>query len=276
MVLPYSMEKNTFRFGLCTNMVYPETDPIALELIPRLKEWGYDYVEFSLRDLMNIPMKEWGAFRRKVERAGLPIEACNNFFPPSQRITGPNVDFDTLTRYTRDSLKRAKDLGAEVVVFGSSGARNLPEGFPRDQGMEQIRRATGMIAEVAQQIGITVAIEYHNRVEANVLNTMKEAVDLCRAVKHPSIKVLTDYYHMAFEQEPVEALFLAQGLLVHAHFAEVENRSFPKEAKEEYRVYFSTLHKLGYKGRVSVEAFTKNVAVDAPSALKVLKECSGF
>lgn len=266
------METQSFRFGLCTNMVYPEKDPIALDLLPRLKEWGYDYVEFSLRDLMGIPLEEWGSFCRKVERIGLPVEACNNFFPPSQRITGPNVDFEALTRYTQVSLKRAKDLGAQVVVFGSSGARNLPEGFPRSTGMEQIHRASEMIAEVAEKTGIVVAIEYHNRSEANVLNTMEEAVHLCREVHHPYLRVLTDYYHMAYEKEPVEALFLAQGLLVHAHFAEVENRSFPKEPKDEYRVYFSTLKKIGYQGRVSVEAFTKNVAIDAPLALQVLRE----
>jgi len=268
------MEAKTFRFGLCTNMVYPDTDPIALDLLPRLKEWGYAYVEFSLRDLMTIPREEWGSFCKKVERIALPVEACNNFFPPTQRITGPKVNFEALTRYTRESLKRAKDLGAEVVVFGSSSARNLPEGFPRDRGMEQIRQASKMIGEVAEATGVVVAIEYHNRGEANVLNTMEEAVRLCREVHHPYLKVLSDYYHMAYEKEPVEALSLAQGLLVHAHFAEVENRSFPKEPKEVYRAYFSELKKIGYRGRVSVEAFTKNVEQDAPRALEVLIACS--
>ena len=157
------MEAKTFRFGLCTNMVYPDMDPIGLDLLPRLKEWGYAYLEFSLRDLMTIPREEWGNFCEKVERIGLPVEACNNFFPPAQRITGPQVDFEALTRYTRESLKRAKDLGAEVVVFGSSIARNLPEGFPRDRGMEQIREASRMIGEVAEATGVVVAIEYHNR-----------------------------------------------------------------------------------------------------------------
>ncbi|MCX7788366.1 MAG: sugar phosphate isomerase/epimerase [Spirochaetes bacterium] len=268
------MENQSFRFGLCTNMVYPESDPIALHLLPQLKEWGYAYVEFSLRDLMTIPQEGWGSFCKKVERIGLPVEACNNFFPPSQRITGPKVDFESLTRYTQESLQRAKDLGAKVVVFGSSGARNLPEGFPREAGMEQIRKASRMIAEVAEKTGVLVAIEYHNRGEANILNTMKEAVHLCREVNHPHLQVLSDYYHMAYEKEPVEALFLAQGLLVHAHFAEVENRSFPKVPKEEYREYFSTLKRIGYQGRVSVEAFTKQITIDAPLALHVLKECS--
>ncbi|GAB4364203.1 MAG: hypothetical protein Kow009_00880 [Spirochaetales bacterium] len=266
------MEARSFRFGLCTNMVYPETDPIALDLIPRMKEWGYEYVELSLRDLMEIPDAEWAEFCRKVDRAGLPVEACNNFFPPSQRITGPNVDFEALTRYTEASLNRAKDLGVEVVVFGSSGARNIPEGFPRDKGMEQILMASNMIAEVASRAGILVAIEYHNRGEANVLNSMEEAVNLCRKVNHPQMKVLSDYYHLAYEKEPVEALSLAEGLLVHAHFAELEDRSFPREPREEYARYFSMLEKVGYRGRVSVEAFTKNVDLDAPRALKVLSQ----
>ena len=87
------MEEKTFRFGICTNMVYPDIDPMALDLLPRLKDWGYEYVEFSLRDLMTIPKEEWGNFCKRVEQFGLPVEACNNFYPPAQRITGPRVDF---------------------------------------------------------------------------------------------------------------------------------------------------------------------------------------
>ncbi|MFQ3621138.1 MAG: sugar phosphate isomerase/epimerase family protein [Spirochaetales bacterium] len=265
------MKQNKLRFGLCVHMVYPETDPIGLDLIPLLKEWGYTYVEFSLRHLMEIPEENWKNFCNQVERNGLPVEACCNFFPPSQRITGPEVNFVELSGYTERALKRAKDLGAKVVVFGSSGARNLPEGFSRKQGWEQIVQATRMIAHTAEKVGITIAIEYHHRQEANVLNSMEEAFELFHRVDHPNIQLLSDYYHFAYEQEPLRVLDLAKNHLVHVHFAEVEKRSFPKEAKPEYRSYFEKLREIGYAGAVSVEAFTNNVEEDAPRALAILK-----
>ncbi len=268
------MSRNQFVFGICTNMIRPETDPIATDLFPIIKKLGYSYIELSLKDLMRISDGEWPGFCKELEGAGISIDACNNFFPPSQRITGPAVDFKELSRYTDKALKRASQIGAQVVVFGSSGARNIPEGFSREEGWNQIIRATEMIAEAAEKHSILIGIEYHNCREANILTSMREAVELYKAVNCPSIRILSDYYHMAYEKEPVSELRLAQGLIIHAHFAEVKERSFPNEPKPEYRAYFVALREAGYVGRVSIEAFTKNFERDAGRALEVLRECA--
>jgi sugar phosphate isomerase/epimerase len=261
-------------FGICTSLVQPENDTIDTDMFPLIKKLGYSYIELPLINLMKIPDREWPGFCGKVEHSVIPVDACHKFFSQSQRITGPSVDFRGLSKYTDKALQRASEIGAQVVVFGSPFARNIPEGFPREEGWNQIIRATDMIGEAAERHRIFVGIEYHNREEANILNSMREAVELYQAVNRPSIRILSDYYHMAYEQEPVSELRRAKGLIIHAHFAEVEERSFPKEPKPEYRAYFASLRKAGYFGRVSIEAFTKDFERDAVRALEVLKECT--
>ncbi len=268
------MVSDNFFFGICTSLVSPENNTIGIDLFPLIKKLGYSYIELPVKDLIKIPDREWPGFCREVESSGITVEACHKLFPQNQRITGPSVDFRELSKYTDKALRRASEIGAQVVVFGSPFARNIPSGFSREEGWNQIIRATDIIGEAAERYSILVGIEYHNREEANILNSMREAVELCQEVNRPPIRVISDYYHMAYEQEPVSELRWAKGFIIHAHFAEVERRSFPKEPKTEYRAYFAALRDASYVGRISLEAFTKDFERDAIRALEVLKECA--
>jgi sugar phosphate isomerase/epimerase len=253
-------------------MIAPEKDPVGIDIVEETARLGYDYIELSLRDVAALDEAGFSALVRRLEKSGLRSEACNNFYPAEQRISGPGVQFKALRDYTARALDRAKELGAEFVVFGSSAARNIPEGFPRDEGWRQIVSAARMIAEEADRAGLTAAIEYHNRHEANVLLSMTEAMKLLRDTDRPRMQALADYYHYAVQGETPADLAQAAGHIVHVHFAELKDRAFPSEPKEEYRAFFRALAQGGYTGRVSVEAFTNNFSADAARALEVMRE----
>ena len=77
-------------------------------------------------------------------------------------VVGPSVDRDALTAYVNMALDRCRALGATVVVWGSAGSRNVPEGFPRERAWEQIvsflRMAGPPLAPArARQIGEMIA-----------------------------------------------------------------------------------------------------------------------
>jgi sugar phosphate isomerase/epimerase len=253
-------------------MIYPEEDPVGIKIVEETAGLGYDYIELSLRDVAALDAAGFSALNRRLEKAGLRSEACNNFYPPQQRITGPDVDLAGLRGYTAEALRRAKEIGAEFVVFGSSGARNIPEGFPRETAWRQIVDASCMIAEEAEKTGVTVAIEYHNKYEANVLFSMAEAMRLLREVDRPRIQVLADYYHYAVQEESPSDITQAAGHIVHVHFAELKDRGFPLEPKKEYRDFIAALTESAYAGRISIEAFTKNFSADARKALELMRE----
>ena len=259
------------KIGICGCMIHPQKDPVGIEVVEETARLGYDYIELSLRDIAALDKEGFSALSRRLEKSGLASEACNNFYPTTQRITGPDVNRDSLRRYTAQALRRAKDLGAEFIVFGSSGARNIPEGFPRDEAWRQIIDASRMIAEEADKIGVTIAIEYHNKHEANVLLSMTEAMKLFRDVDRPRIQVLADYYHYAVQEEKPEDILQAAGHIVHAHFAELKDRAFPREPKQEYRDFINALAKGGYTGRLSIEAYTQKFSRDAEKALEVMR-----
>jgi len=262
------------RFGCCGNMITPETDPLGASIVEEAARSGFDYVELSLRDIMNLPEADWRDLRALLDHAGLPCEACNNFFPPHLRLTGPPADLRAALEYGRSALERAAGIGARLVVFGSSGARNVPEGYDMDSALAQLAGLLAGLGPCAAELGIVIAVEPLRRLESNIINRLEEALRLVDGVGHPSIRVLVDSYHLQAEAEDPAVIALAGAAVRHVHVAEGEGRRFPS-GPGALRPLFAELKRIGYDGRCSIEAYTEDFSTDARRALGFLKELAG-
>ena len=264
------------RFGCCLNMLSTLPDGTGVEWIEVFNRNNYDYVELPLAQMMALDDEKFEALKERVLSSGLPCEACNNFFPGSIRLTGPRVDMKKTEQYLMTALDRAQQLGVKTIVFGSSRAKNVPEGFPMDQAWKQLIDLLRFIDDAVKPYGITIAIEPLNRQESNIINTYAEGLELAEKVARDNIRVLVDYYHLAIEKENPEILLKKPEMLQHVHFAKPEKRVFPKkQAGEDYSGFFSILKQAGYEGRISVEAYTGDLENDACEAIKLLRNLAG-
>lgn len=253
-------------------MIAPATDPIGIEALEPMAAFGFDYIELSLAHLAALEPPAFARLVRRLEGAGLRCEACNNFFPAHLRLTGPAARPREAAEYAKGALERAASLGAAIIVFGSSGAKNIPPGFPEEEAFVQVTRLLQTLATAAQPLGLTIAIEPISRPEANFILRTADALRLVHAVDHPAVQLLIDYYHLAREGEGPGILEQAGGALRHIHFARVEGRRFPTAWDEDNDAFFDRLGALRYAGRCSIEAFTADFAADAPRALALLRE----
>lgn len=264
------------KFGYCVNMIARDPEGIGLDWIPQLKANGFDYVELPLAQMMALDDKEFESGPlRALEQSGLRCMSCNNFFPGSCRLTGPQPD--PALDYAGRALQRAARLGAERVVFGSSGARNVPLGFPRDAALDQIVELLIRLGDMASQHGITIVIEPLNISESNVINSFEQGVELARRAAHPHVAMLVDSYHLRMQQEPDEHLLQGADLLRHVHLARPLGRSLPHALDEEdYEAFFRRLRQIGYDGAVSIEAYLKpgEGMADVAEALRYLRRIS--
>jgi sugar phosphate isomerase/epimerase len=252
------------RYGICGN---PEIATLAAEA-------GYDYFEWSVGSLLK-PLEDEDAFQtalKEARAASLPCEAVNVFVPPHLKITGPQVDFSYLRHYAATALRRAEEAGVQVIVFGSGGARAIPDGYPRPAAWDQLVEFCSMLGPQAHDHGVTIAIEPLNRKECNVLNSVGEAVSLARAVMHPSIRVLVDAYHWAIDQDSIEDLISAGPLLAHAHIATLANRRPPGIEPQDFGPFFSALEQAEYQARISIEARIDDPIVELPVAIQALRK----
>ena len=254
------------RFGICA----------PPERAAELAAVGYDFVEWPLSRTVGVMDDEaYGELRRLA--AGLPVrpEAWNVMLPGHIKVVGPELDHDALQEYLEAALPRVAELGGEVVVFGSGGARRVPEGYGLDDGLCQFEEACRIAGEIAQGHGLTIAVEPLNRNETNLVNTVAEAVTLVSVVAHPAVRLLSDLYHLTIEAEPLSDTETAEDLLAHVHIA-APDRSIPLPGRgeQELRDYFTTLREAGYDGRISVEASWDGVE-EAAAGLRFMREVWG-
>src|SRR5438067_7200519 len=71
-----------------------------------------------------------------LRAGGFPMPASNVLLPPDLKVVGPAVDHARLDRYAANAFRRAQEIGMTIVVFGSAGARMIPDGFPATKAFE--------------------------------------------------------------------------------------------------------------------------------------------
>ena len=260
------------RYGVAS---FGEVEP--LRDAATLAACGYDYIEPGLSKTLALPDPDRQEQLRRLSATKLRVETMNWFLPGADiKLTGPVVDETRVNDYLERSLALAEQLGVKVIVFGSPGARSFPEGFPRERAWDQLKaflRTAGGIIE-SRRYGMVIGIEPLRKPESNIVNTVVEAARLAREVNHPKVRIIVDFYHLTFENEDPDAILDAKDLIVHLQIADPSARGFPKQEGGEarYRRFFDNLLKIGYKGRLSIEANSSDVAGDCGPALKFLKE----
>lgn len=261
------------RFGCCLNMIAAGADDTGMEYLEELAQFGYDYAELPLAQMMELSPGQFEQLRQRAAKAGVDCEVCNNFFPADFRLTGPQIDYGKIIDYVEQALARAGSLGAEYVVFGSGPAKQVPEGFHMETAYQQIVTLLKDVNGIAEKNHITIVIEPLRKAECNLINTFSEGCRLAGDVAGTNIKVLVDFYHLTEEQEPV-AHIVQQGreYLRHVHFARPKGRTYPESIGEEnYRPFIDALKAIGYEGRVSCEAYTSHYSTSALQTLNFFK-----
>jgi len=236
-----------------------------------LKTAGADFVEGHVQ-LFLKPMDE--TWQPPVPPAALavPLAAYNCLFPTEMRITGPGVDLASVKAYAARACSRASQMGSAVIVFGSGGARKVPDGWPRDKAETQLVEAMQVVGPVAAASGITIAMEHLNRGETNILNSLDEGMEYIRRASAPGISILCDFYHFTLQKEPLESLARTKGLLTHVHIAEPVGRVPPGPGMTDYRPFFRGLKAIGYDARISIECGWTDINAQLAPTLDFLRK----
>ena len=236
----------------------------SIDDFAKAEQYGFDYFEPAAAAVAALSEPAFADFEKRVSKSKLRCE-CFNSFIRSLQVVGPKVDRDALTAYMNTTLDRCRALGGTIIVWGSAGSRNVPDGYSRDQAWQQIKSFLGMAGDLAKSRQIAIAIEPLRKQESNIINSGAEALRLVREVNHPNVKMIVDYYHLRQENEDPEILVQARDSIVHLHFANPNGRVWPKNPDEDpvYGRFFELVKKTGFRGGISIEgngAFEKDAA----------------
>jgi sugar phosphate isomerase/epimerase len=249
------------RFGCCG----------GLDKIQIVQDAGYDYIEMSVAAVMaESPDEEFESTLGLVKSFDIVPEAWNCLLPGDFKVTGPEIDMYRVERYLRTAFARIEDLGGEIVVFGSGGARRVPDSFSMEEAGGQIVEFLTLAGRIAGAHGITIAVEPLHKRGANIINSVTDALAVTRAVDHPFVKVLADLYHMQEENEPLSHIIDAGNELAHVHTADT-GRLYPGSGSYPNAELIEALRSIGYNDRISVECSIRDWDTEPAKALEFLR-----
>lgn len=232
-----------------------------------MKSIGYDFIEGKVADCF-VPDKgedDWKRLRDEILALPIPLRCCNSFLPAKFRITGPKADFEPALRYAETALRRAAEVGVNLIVFGSNGARTVP-GDPlgltgpkpdTEKGLVQFTDFCRLLCERIRDLSdMEVLVEPLRPNGDNLINFVWQAQQVCEEVNSPRLKLIADLFHMMAGRETPRSLVESKDILRHCHIADWQTRNFVGEKPEtvfHMRPYFEALKSIGYTGGVSCE-----------------------
>jgi sugar phosphate isomerase/epimerase len=253
------------RLGACTG-------PNKAEM---LKAAGAQYFEWGVRSLL-VPDKDDEEFAKRLVQAKaavLPVEACNSFLPNELKCVGPEPKHDDVLAFAGTAFKRAKEAGLAVIVFGSGGARRIPDGFSKTEAENQFVELLKRMGPLAEPYGVTIGIEPLRRQECNFINTIVEGAELAERADHPNVKIIADLYHMLQNGEEPATIGEVGKWIVHTHIAEKAGRTAPGVDGDDFGPFFAQLKAIGYRGRMSIEGKWSDEQM--PKAYEVIRAQAG-
>ena len=222
-----------------------------------MNDAGFDYVEANVQAWFQGPVgdAEYEGVETYRNDCPLPMPAAALLVPGELKVVGPDVNVDALDAYFERVFRRAGQAGLKVAVFGSGKAREVPDGFDRDEARQQMLDACRLAADHAAKNGVVVALEHLRSAETNLINSFEDAAGYVAEVDHPAFALLVDSYHLWEEGEPTSHVAAHAGRIRHVHIADPGTRAAPgdEQHRERYRDFFAALKGGGYDGRVSIE-----------------------
>ena len=243
------------RFGICTEGLR--------ERVESFREAGYDYVELTVAEILPEESEEkFAGVKEKIKNFSLRPEVFNTFIPGEIKVVGDKIDSSRLKNYLEVSIRRVAELSGKIIVFGSGGARKVPENFPFEKAYQQLIDFLNLAADIAKNEGIVIVIEPLFKPASNIINLVKEGLQLAKEVNRKEIRLLADLFHMEEEDEPFTNLLATKDYLTHIHIPVpvTEGVELPsieginlKKQSYNHQDFFHYLKEVDYQGRISIE-----------------------
>jgi len=251
------------KFAICNEMFRGWPHGKVADAIAAAGYQGVELAPFTLGEFPDkLPPDTRASLRREFESRGLGVTRLPWLLagPGKYSIT---TDDAALFAHTREYLKAlvglCRDLGGQVMVFGSPKQRSIsPE---QDAGAVRARVIALFkeLSPVAQAAGVTICFEPLTPEETNFINTMPEGVALVEEVGHPGFRLHLDVKAMrgGDRRPPAEVIRVEGGRYLRYFHANDPNLLGPGMGNEDFGPIAEALRAVRYDGWVSVETFVE-------------------
>jgi D-psicose/D-tagatose/L-ribulose 3-epimerase len=232
---------------------------ISAELLPildRLKKIGYDGAEFF------IGGSEESAFRmvgNHCKDIGLEVTSVFVLGADENPISPDPAIRASAKEKIKWTIDRAADLNSQVICGPFHSAfSTFASRAPIEDEYNWSAEILHQMGDYAQTAGILLTPEALNRFECYLCNTMEQLDYLLAKVNHPNVQAMFDTHHANMEEKKIgQAIEFIAPRLEHFHISE-NDRGTPGSGHVPWDETFAALAKIGYKGWLTIEGFTRN------------------
>ncbi len=240
-------------------------------IVERLKKIGYDGVEFYVGPGDDAPYRRMGDFTREL---GMETTSVSTLGADTNPIDASAVVRGQALDKIRRDIDLAHQLNSSVLCgpihSGHTIFVNQPAAEHEYQRAAEVLHKAG---EHAAQAGVVLAAEALNRFECYLCNTMEQLLHLVKLADHPNVQAMFDTHHANVEEKKFgPAIQTIAPVLAHVHISE-NDRGTPGEGHVPFDDAFAALAGVGYKGWLTIEAFSRNDP-DFANAIGVWREFS--
>lgn len=248
------------QFGASTWLWTSPFTSDQVELLQKIAELGFDFVEFPVEDPSHYDVDQ---LRPVLKDLGLEAVVCTAVVGDRDLSSEyPQVRRRALM-YFESCLKLAEGLGSSVLV----GPLYAPVAKPR-LSTEALRtaeweRSVASLAQLSKTAGehdIRLGLEPLNRFETDMVCTVEDAQRMLADVGSPHLGIALDSFHMNIEETDFCAAVKQAGdQLVHVQVSD-SHRGIPGDGNSDWAGLREGLRAVGYDGKLSIESFTPDAS----------------
>lgn len=245
------------KFGINTLLWTAAFGEEHLDLLPRIREWGFDGVEIARFSFDGFPAAK---IRAALEREGLGCTLCSaltgalSIVSPEESVRKDTVEF------LKTGIRTAAELGSPVFLGPfCSAVGKLTGQRPTEEEWKYAVEGFHSLGKELDACDVRLAHEPLNRFETYFTNLAADATRLCNEADHPRLGVLFDTFHANIEEKDSAAAILATGKrLHHVHTCE-SDRGIPGTGQVHWDTVLPALRKVGYDGWLVIESFGSRI-----------------
>jgi D-psicose/D-tagatose/L-ribulose 3-epimerase len=225
-------------------------------VITRTAAAGYDLVEFSLHDSLNLDVDH---AKKLLTDNNLGVVCSRGLAFDADVSSDDAATVDRGAKLLQDSLQITHELGGTHftgALFSALGKYGAPM---TTAGRDNVVQVLKELAVEAQSRSMTLGLEICNRYETNVINTAHDALRLADDIGADNVLIHLDTYHMNIEENDlVTPVYEVGERLGYVHIGE-NHRGYLGSGHLDFTSFFHALAGINYTGPITFESFSSAV-----------------
>jgi sugar phosphate isomerase/epimerase len=215
---------------------------------------GYDGVEFMT---LNPAKLDQDRVKKELDRRNLMVSlVCTGEIFGQLKLSymdkNPDIRKEAVER-SKAIVDFASFLGANVNIGRVHGM--FYHDVEKETSLVWLTDALRSLCDHAGAKNVGIALENVTIMQTNVMNTCREAAEICDRVGRPNCKIMMDVFHMNIEEKDFyQTIRDYASYNIHVHLSD-NNRRYPGDCALDFGKIVQAFHDVGYDAAYTTEIF---------------------